>query len=239
MPVGVKELVDVGSFFLRGLGAVADTGVKGVQILGSGIAAGVEAARDVFRPSQAQLQALFAAFDVDGSGFIDREELHAALNNGGKVVTPEDCADILAQVDTNNDGVISFEEFEAAFKLAPDAMTKGVRELVDVSAVLLDGLGAVAGSVADTGISLADKGLSLVNSGLTGLKDLVASPASLVVQPEPDADTDGMWQLPPGGWVPHKDGGEHASVSNPRIPVGRGRARRDAVPGRPRWRTLR
>jgi hypothetical protein len=62
MPLGVKELVNVGGLFLNGLSALSATGVNGVQIMGSGIATGVGVACDVFRPLQAQ----FALFDVDG-----------------------------------------------------------------------------------------------------------------------------------------------------------------------------
>ena len=61
-------------------------------------------------PSKATLVAIFAEFDTDGSGFIDLDELQAALAKGGKSVTREQCADILSKVDANSDGQISFEE---------------------------------------------------------------------------------------------------------------------------------
>ena len=80
-----RQLVDVGGQFLRGLASL-------------------------FKPSPEQLTALFTQYDTDGSGFIDLDELHAALQKGGKKVTREQTADILHQVDANSDGKISFAE---------------------------------------------------------------------------------------------------------------------------------
>ncbi|KAG2485016.1 hypothetical protein HYH03_016219 [Edaphochlamys debaryana] len=63
----------------------------------------------------------FKMADVDGNGFIDREELRYLLESmeGGSVYLltehwlPEDELDkVMAQYDTNKDGVISFEEFK-------------------------------------------------------------------------------------------------------------------------------
>ena len=118
-------------------------------------------------PSEAQLRALFNAFDTDGSGFIDQNELQAALDKGGKAVEPEQCMEILLQVDKNNDGKISFEEFDAVFKLAPDALPIGLKQLVDVASLLLGTLGATIGMVG--------AGVSFVGSGVGGLARGVSS----------------------------------------------------------------
>ena len=37
-----------------------------------------------------------------------------------------------AEIDTNKDGLISLEEFTAIFKLAPDALSTGLKDLLDV-----------------------------------------------------------------------------------------------------------
>lgn len=76
---------------------------------------------------------IFAEFDADGSGKINASELMLALQKGGKKVTEEEVSDIIRKVDTDEDGEISFEEFEAIFKLAPDALPPGVKQVVDVS----------------------------------------------------------------------------------------------------------
>merc|ERR1719174_1954065 len=62
-----------------------------------------------------QLKDIFAEFDTSGDGFIDFDELCAALKKGGKNLSREDCTTIMKQIDENNDGKISFDEFRKAF----------------------------------------------------------------------------------------------------------------------------
>lgn len=70
-------------------------------------------------PTEAQLRQLFRAFDADASGTINLEELQAALLKAGKKVSMDKCVEILHQVDTNSDGLISFDEFIKIFERAP------------------------------------------------------------------------------------------------------------------------
>ena len=58
-----------------------------------------------------ELDALFAKIDVDGSGSITREELHAALPN----VDTSALQGLIAEVDKNGDGIFSHDEVKAFF----------------------------------------------------------------------------------------------------------------------------
>ena len=169
LPTGIKELVDVGSFFMRGLGTAADVGIyvtsESTKAAAAGVIAVVDAAASAFRPTSAQLEALFMAFDADGSGYIDLDELMAALQRGGKRMSREEAADILAQVDINQDGVVSFDEFVEVFEIAPDALPPGLKQLVDVSAVLAGSL-SVAADFTVSSVDLVASGLSAVASAV-------------------------------------------------------------------------
>jgi Ca2+-binding EF-hand superfamily protein len=55
----------------------------------------------------------FATFDKDGSGTISAEELCACLKSMGFHPGPLEVEELLAQMDTNGDGVIDFDEFSA------------------------------------------------------------------------------------------------------------------------------
>ena len=111
--------------------------------------------------TQSQLRDVFDRFDTDKSGFIDLDELdqdidvgislrtlHAAPATGGKRVTREETVKILADVDTNHDAKITFDEFESVFARASDALPPGLAQLVDVSKGLVDGLGGLVDGLA-------------------------------------------------------------------------------------------
>jgi len=55
-------------------------------------------------------------------------------------VTKEQAQTILSQVDANNDGQISLDEFKAVFKLAPDDVPAALKPLTGVSSFFLDSL---------------------------------------------------------------------------------------------------
>jgi len=64
-----------------------------------------------------RLRKLFKCLDMDGSGALSVEELCAALESiRGKKLEKEDAEKLIKEVDTNNDGVIDYEEFLAMFK---------------------------------------------------------------------------------------------------------------------------
>ena len=56
------------------------------------------------------LRAAFDLFDADQSGFISKEEICKVLAFGSEV-DDESIKIVMAQIDLDNDGVISFEEF--------------------------------------------------------------------------------------------------------------------------------
>ena len=58
--------------------------------------------------SKEKLQAAFKMFDKDGSGTISREEIKEALGQMDERLVEE----IIKEVDENDDGEISYEEFE-------------------------------------------------------------------------------------------------------------------------------
>ncbi|KAK9805672.1 hypothetical protein WJX72_011131 [[Myrmecia] bisecta] len=53
----------------------------------------------------------FAYFDTDGSGYITKDELETALKKSHNETLVKDVADILREVDKDNDGRIDYEEF--------------------------------------------------------------------------------------------------------------------------------
>jgi len=59
------------------------------------------------------LQMAFRAFDLDGNGKIDREELAQVMKNLGQELTPEEIDAMMKEADTDGDGSIDFEEFKA------------------------------------------------------------------------------------------------------------------------------
>ena len=115
-------------------------------------------------PTSAELKSIFNNFDMDSSGAISKEELQAALEKGGKSVTEEEVDEILLQVDTDDDKEISFEEFQEIFKLAPDAMPRGLKQIYDVSGYFLSGIRGLGSRVYSLGSSSYGLVMSMVSS---------------------------------------------------------------------------
>ena len=125
-------------------------------------------------PTDAELRALFTAFDTSGDGFISFEELMAAMQKGGKRLSADRCKEILEQVDENADGQIGYDEFVKVFELAPDALPAGLDILVDVGGSLLGGLA----SVGEAGLGLVGAGID-AGAGVVGASvDLVGATAN-------------------------------------------------------------
>ena len=61
-----------------------------------------------------KLTADFATIDQDGNGFVDKEELVAMATALEYALSDEELDGILKDMDTDNDGKISLEEFIAA-----------------------------------------------------------------------------------------------------------------------------
>ena len=76
--------------------------------------------------SDSQLGDLFKACDLDGSGFIDQQE----LANVCKDLSKEDLREIFSALDKDGDGRISVEEFAKGFKGIAEAMDVKNREKI-------------------------------------------------------------------------------------------------------------
>jgi Ca2+-binding EF-hand superfamily protein len=59
----------------------------------------------------AELRKIFESCDLDGDGFIDREEFHSLLNMLDGDVSREEALLDLEVADTEGDGNIGFKEF--------------------------------------------------------------------------------------------------------------------------------
>mmetsp|Transcript_35649 Transcript_35649/g.93236 ORF Transcript_35649/g.93236 Transcript_35649/m.93236 type:complete len:106 (-) Transcript_35649:80-397(-) len=58
------------------------------------------------------IQELFDELDMDKSGYLDKEELRRLMHPSMLTVNNEDDVErLLESMDTNHDGVVSFEEF--------------------------------------------------------------------------------------------------------------------------------
>jgi Ca2+-binding EF-hand superfamily protein len=63
----------------------------------------------------------FNFFDRDGSGTISKEELHAVLKIDNPDITEEIVEYMIQEVDLNNDGTVSFDEFIKMMKVIDDS----------------------------------------------------------------------------------------------------------------------
>eukprot|EP00008_Paramoeba_atlantica_P008063 CAMPEP_0201499628 /NCGR_PEP_ID=MMETSP0151_2-20130828/77065_1 /ASSEMBLY_ACC=CAM_ASM_000257 /TAXON_ID=200890 /ORGANISM="Paramoeba atlantica, Strain 621/1 / CCAP 1560/9" /LENGTH=160 /DNA_ID=CAMNT_0047892119 /DNA_START=592 /DNA_END=1070 /DNA_ORIENTATION=+ len=59
-----------------------------------------------------RLQAIFAAFDVDGDGFIELDEIKECIDTSGLVIEQEVIEALVDALDTSKDGKLEFAEFE-------------------------------------------------------------------------------------------------------------------------------
>ena len=121
-------------------------------------------------PSEAQLLTIFSKFDTDGSGKIDMAELQKALESGGKKVSQEELMKIVELVDKDNDGEIDFEEFKEVFKMSPDMLPAGLKEIFDVSNMFLNGARGAVDAVVLKPTALVTDTIS------SGFNSLVNSP---------------------------------------------------------------
>jgi len=73
--------------------------------------------RPIRRRIEASLRKLFQAMDVDGSGYLTKDDLKKLLKDAGYAneISDAELGKLIAKVDTSGDGKVSFEEFVAAF----------------------------------------------------------------------------------------------------------------------------
>lgn len=63
--------------------------------------------------AEEHLRDVFDLFDVDGSGYIDRDDMRLLMKRLAQDLTDDEITSIMEEVDTDGDGKISFEEFAA------------------------------------------------------------------------------------------------------------------------------
>lgn len=62
--------------------------------------------------SEQEMRQAFKAFDVDGNGYIDTQELKSTMRNlGQKRIKDDEVAGMMKSADKNHDGKIDYEEF--------------------------------------------------------------------------------------------------------------------------------
>ena len=61
--------------------------------------------------TEEELVEAFKVFDRDSNGLITYQELYLVMTQIGEGLTIEDCQDIIAAGDRDNDGMLNFDEF--------------------------------------------------------------------------------------------------------------------------------
>jgi solute carrier family 25 phosphate transporter 23/24/25/41 len=67
--------------------------------------------RTFVEQTESELLSLFQSIDRDHNGKIDKRELQAAFKGAGLALPPSKLDQFFAEVDTNNDGEITFDEW--------------------------------------------------------------------------------------------------------------------------------
>ena len=62
------------------------------------------------------MKAIFSLFDVHGTGRINAETIRKVLSNTGEHLDEAELEDMVQEADTNNDGVITEEDFMRMLK---------------------------------------------------------------------------------------------------------------------------
>ena len=68
---------------------------------------------------EAKLLEVFNQLDSDGSGTIEEDEISTAMKKMGYKISAKQCSAMMQKLDTNNDHMISFDEFLAFFAAFP------------------------------------------------------------------------------------------------------------------------
>lgn len=100
----------------------SDSSTKGSKPSAGALISGTSDPADAFDPTktaQERVRAAFDLFDLDGSGAISCDELKSFLTKpgDGRQLNDEEVRAIIAEYDTNGDGLLQFEEFAALWTL--------------------------------------------------------------------------------------------------------------------------
>jgi Ca2+-binding EF-hand superfamily protein len=66
--------------------------------------------------NNADLLKVFKKFDQDGNGLISADEILSTMKSIGIEISDNDVKELIKEMDSNNDGKISYEEFLKAWQ---------------------------------------------------------------------------------------------------------------------------
>ncbi|XP_042497811.1 calmodulin-like protein 3 [Macadamia integrifolia] len=114
-----------------------------------------------------ELERVFGTFDKNGDGFITKQELGESLKNMGLFTTEEEVANMIAELDSNGDGLIDLDEFCKLYdsmeknrgkEEGEEGIDDGERDLREAFDVF-DGNGDGLITVEELGLALSSMGL--------------------------------------------------------------------------------
>lgn len=77
----------------------------------------------VSKAEKEKLASMFRAFDKNGDGNLDKEEIMAGYESQGRIISMEEIDEIFARIDIDNSGFIDYNEFIAASMDMEEMMT--------------------------------------------------------------------------------------------------------------------
>ena len=83
------------------------------------------------KKAYAQMEAHFSDIDATQSLVLDRDEMKKLFQKMGACVTPDDIEEAMQDLDTDHDGVVSFEELKAWFLRSNARLKTRIHELFE------------------------------------------------------------------------------------------------------------
>ena len=69
---------------------------------------------------------IFRTFDDNGDRKLDKQEFYWGLKEMGADISKQEAYELLEQLDTNKDGVVSYDEFLTGIRGSPNARRQDV-----------------------------------------------------------------------------------------------------------------
>lgn len=128
-----------------------------------------------------RLRAAFDQKDTDGSGYLDHDEIAAALSQTGVIASEDALKNLVETMDTNGDGKIDFEEFVAYSELATEMQEQREKETSKKSTTMI-----VIGRV-KAGVNMKNVNLNQLFEPYGGGGHAKAASCTIKVEDEEDA----------------------------------------------------